>query len=109
MLDLNKALSYWECINNSQNKELINNFKISALRYTRYRVKDLILINKGEEINKNDVEITFNNFLDVVDSLSKEMNKNNEDTQWRLELGDDKKMIADFACYISLILSFNTR
>jgi hypothetical protein len=33
------------------------------------------------------------------------MIKNGEHASWRKELGDDRKVIGDFACYISYVLS----
>jgi len=37
------------------------------------------------------------------------MVKENKDTSWRVELGEDRKVIGDFACFLHCILGIETR
>ena len=37
------------------------------------------------------------------------MIKNCDDAGWKLKLGDDRKVIGDFACYVNCILSLSAK
>ncbi len=37
------------------------------------------------------------------------MIKSNEDANWRMELGNDRKEIGDFACYVQCFLGLTSR
>jgi hypothetical protein len=50
-----------------------------------------------------------NEFIEACDSMSKNMQHEGEDASWRTDLGDDRKEIGDFACYINLILGLVAR
>ena len=50
-----------------------------------------------------------NVFIDACNIMSRNMIKNGEDASWRKELGDDRKVIGDFACYISFVLGIKAR
>jgi hypothetical protein len=48
-------------------------------------------------------------FIEACDCMSRAMEEENEERSWRTELGDDRKEIGDFACYIHLILGLVAR
>lgn len=42
-----------------------------------------------------------NTFIDCCNILSRNMIEAGENADWRKDLGDDRKLIGDFACYVS--------
>lgn len=48
-------------------------------------------------------------FIEACDGMSRDMVAEGEDVSWKTELGDDRKEIGDFACYIHLILGLVAR
>lgn len=53
--------------------------------------------------------LAHNAFIDACNILSRNMAKEDEDNSWRAELGDDRKIIGDFACYIHCFLGIEAR
>jgi len=48
-------------------------------------------------------------FIEACDMMGRCMQNEKEDFSWRGELGNDRKEIGDFACYIHLILGLVAR
>jgi hypothetical protein len=48
-------------------------------------------------------------FIEACDGMSRNMQEEGEETSWKTDLGDDRKEIGDFACYIHLILGLVAR
>ncbi len=48
-------------------------------------------------------------FIEACDGMSRSMEDDKEDNSWRSELGNDRKEIGDFACYLHLILGLVAR
>jgi hypothetical protein len=48
-------------------------------------------------------------FIEACEGMSRNMREEGEETSWKTELGDDRKEIGDFACYINLILGLVAR
>lgn len=48
-------------------------------------------------------------FIESCGVMARAMAAEQEDTAWRDELGDDRKEIGDFACYLHLILGLVAR
>jgi len=53
--------------------------------------------------------ISHNAFIDTCNILSRNMIKEGEDASWRRLLGNDRKAIGDFACYLTCILAVQAR
>jgi hypothetical protein len=53
--------------------------------------------------------LAHNAFIDSVNIMSRNMDKENEDNLWRAVLGDDRKIIGDFACYVHMFLGLEAR
>jgi hypothetical protein len=96
-------------IEESKLTELRNSLYEYAVRYSRLRV-DQLLVN-AEQGKMLDEERTrkHNAFIDACNILSRNMIKNGEDAHWREELGNDRKMMGDFACYINYVLGIKAR
>ena len=53
--------------------------------------------------------LTHNTFIDACNILSRNMAKEGEDNSWRAELGDDRKIIGDFAFFLHCFLGLAAR
>ncbi len=53
--------------------------------------------------------LAHNAFIDACNILSRNMGAEGEDNSWRADLGDDRKIIGDFACYIHCFLGIEAR
>ena len=81
----------------------------SATRYARVRVD---WERSSPDVRRDmDDERTrsHNTFIDSCNILSRNMAKIGEDNSWRQLLGDDRKTIGDFACYLHCLLGLKAR
>jgi hypothetical protein len=75
------------------------------------RIRATYLLSSYEERIEMDQRRTLahNAFIDSVNIMSRNMDKENEDNLWRAVLGDDRKIIGDFACYVHMFLGLEAR
>jgi hypothetical protein len=93
----------------SQHAELFANLLASAVRYAEFRSRwALTTTDERQEID-HDRTGAHNTFIDSCNALSRAMARSGEDIGWRASLGDDRKVIGDFACYIHLFLTLPAR
>lgn len=96
-------------LDSSQHKKLVFNLIKNAVRYAHLRVDWYLadLTNRFEI----DVERTraHNAFIDSCNILSRNMQLSNEDISWRALIGNDRKQIGDFACFIHAIIGIKAR
>ena len=93
----------------SKEKDLVNELILYAIRYAQIRVEWLLSDkNKRIEIDNSRTQ-SHNVFIDSCNILSRQMEKLSEDNSWRQLLGNDRKTIGDFACYIHFELSIKAR
>ncbi len=72
----------------------------TAIRYTNMRVEWLFM-TPAERLGLDKQRSTAHNaFIDAVNILSRSMAKAGQDIEWRRLLGDDRKNIGDFACFL---------
>ncbi len=95
-------------LNNTSNTEQRDNLIENAVRYSEIRTQWYFAdMDKRIEIDTLRTSI-HNSFIDSCNILSREMFKAGENADWRKHLGDDRKIIGDFACYINLFIGLNT-
>jgi len=93
----------------SKEQELVNDLIVYAIRYAQIRV-DWIISDKNKRIEMDNIRTQSHNaFIDTCNILSRQMEKLSEDNSWRQLLGNDRKTIGDFACYIHYALSIKAR
>ena len=80
-----------------------------AVRYSRLRVDQLLSDNEQRKIIDEERTRTHDAFIDACNILSRNMIKNGEDASWRKDLGDDRKIIGDFACFVNYVLGIKAR
>lgn len=80
-----------------------------AVRYARIRTD--YQLTPSESTNEIGALRTnaHNAFIYSCNILSRNMANNGEDITWRKTLGDDRKVIGDFACYVHCILGIQAR
>ena len=108
-LSFKNAEEIFNLIELSKLNSLKQNLYASAIRYAQIRTDwEFKTIDERSEIDK---ERTFahNIFIDSCNILSRNQLKDVEDNNWRIKLGNDRKNIGDFACYISLFLGLRNR
>jgi len=66
-------------------------------------------LNLLSEDSGNTKTVSHDAFIDSCNILSRNMAKAGEDNSWREVLGDNRKEIGDFACYLSCILGIKAR
>ena len=115
ILSFNEALTLFRLIekhmkpNDSDFMELYSAFIKSAVKYSQIRA-EWYLMEIDEKVQKDSFRtILHNSFIDSCNILSRYMNNMKLDSSWRERLGDDRKRIGDFACYISAILGIKSR
>ncbi len=72
----------------------------TAIRYSQIRAEWLLMT--VEERHETDARRTaaHNAFIDALNILSRAMKKAGQDNEWRRLLGDDRKDLGDFACFL---------
>lgn len=90
-------------------EDLKNDLIQKAVRYARIRTD--YQLAPSESTNEIGALRTnaHNAFIDSCNILSRNMANNDEDITWRKTLGDDRKVIGDFACYVHCILGIQAR
>lgn len=87
--------------------DLETNLIQNAIKYARIRTDWMLTPSeKRVEISRGDAH---NAFIDSCNILSEAMANNGEDVTWRKTLGDNRKVIGDFACYLHCILGIQAR
>lgn len=90
-------------------EDLKNDLIQKAVRYARIRTDYQLTPSES----RNEIgalrTIAHNAFIDSCNILSRNMADNGEDITWRKTLGDDRKVIGDFACYLHCILGIHAR
>jgi len=97
------------CINQSNCTELKISLYEYAIRYSRLRIDQLFASDEQKKILEEERKRAHNAFIDACNIMSRNMIKKGEDVSWRKELGDDRKVIGDFACYINYALGLKAR
>jgi len=65
----------------------------------------------NEEKLENDPSRTIkhNAFIDSVNILARLINSDGIETPWREQLGDQRKRVGDFACFVAYIVGISNR
>lgn len=90
-------------------KELYEDFLDGAFKYAS--IRSLWLTMSKDEKMERDKERTFkhDSIINRVNILARYLEKMGNDVSWRVELGDSRKRIGDFACYLALFYGLEAR
>lgn len=103
------ASQLYQQITSTRHHDLMRELERTAVVYAHHRAT--WALGSHEERREMDAARTaaHNAFIDACNILSRAMTRSCEDSSWRVALGDDRKGIGDFACYIHCHLSIGAR
>lgn len=95
--------------NDSDVKELWDDLIENVLEYAAIR-SQWLTFTKEERREKDSVRTGKHNVaIGSFNVLSRYLEKMGKDIQWREQLGDERKRVGDFTCYIAFIWGLNAR
>jgi len=95
--------------NDSDAKEIWDELIESLIKYAAIRSKWLTL-TREERVEKDPGRsLVHNSLIASFNMLSRYLERIDKDTSWRVQLGEERKRIGDFACYIAFIFGLNAR
>jgi len=108
-MDFQTAAKIFEVVESTQLKNLKNDLITLALDYAKIRADYYISDLEEKREKESSRTIAHNSFIESCNILSRNMDKIGEPAEWRSILGDERKYIGDFACYIHLFLALKAR
>jgi len=109
MLDYTTARHCYELIQESSQAAYRRELFAKAAEYARLRTQWLLFSREQRlEMDRRRAQ-AHNAFIAACNSLAREMTGHDEDDSWRIDLGDDRKLIGDLACYIHCFLGIEAR
>ncbi len=86
-----------------------NDFLKKAAKYTKIRA-DWEHMSKEEKMDADSGRTAaHNSLIAATNILSRIAEKEGVDNSWRSELGDDRKRVGDFACFVTYITGISNR
>lgn len=108
-MDHARAAEIWRVLGETQLMELRMDLVRAAIKYSNCRVEwNLARHEQRGEMGPARTR-AHNAFIDACNILSRNMAKAGEANEWRSLLGDDRKEIGDFACFVVLFLGLAAR
>jgi hypothetical protein len=103
-IDYHIARELFQAISISKCQDRWRDLLAKAATYARIRV-DWILADKAKQSAMGEQRTAHHNaFIAACDELAEVMTDAGEETAWRERLGEDRKIIGDFACFVHCIL-----
>lgn len=66
--------------------------------------------DREKRMEKDSLRSSYHNaFIDSLNILARLLNSEGIETKWRQQLGDNRKRIGDFACFMTYIIGINNR
>lgn len=89
--------------------ELYRELSELALKYTKFRL-DWMSYDREERLEKGSARSSCHNvFIDKCNILARYLKAQGKTAAWRDTLGEDRRRIGDFACYITFIGTLHER
>ncbi len=108
-MDLETARRVYDAIAQTRLERLRTDLFSAAIRYARIRVDwHFVTLERRKEMEQKR-SLAHNALIDACNILSRNTLKEGEDNSWRAVLGDDRKEIGDFACYLHAIFGIMAR
>ncbi len=104
-----EAEKIFDQLSNTKCESLRDDLIDLAVRYARIRVDWLLMDPKERGEIEASRSRAHNALIDACDILSRNMAAEGEDNSWRAALGNDRKIIGDFGCYIHYKLGMQAR
>ncbi len=91
----------FEAIERSSDAELKRQLYRKAVDYAMIRAEWYFCAVAERAERDRARSAAHDSFIDTCNILSRAMNRAKEDNSWRAALGNDRKRIGDFACYVT--------
>ena len=108
-MDYDEAVNLWCLIRSSALTDLRQDLIDLAVRYARARVDYHLAEPEKQRWMGHDRSTLHNALISACDVLARNMVQHGEDRSWRDRLGNDRKIIGDFACYLHVIFGIAAR
>lgn len=108
-LDHTTAQQAYHLISQSRLTELRTALLKAAVRYAAIRAEWHFMSLPERATADPGRTIAHNRFIDSCNILSREQAKIGEDNSWREMIGMDRKMVGDFACWVSCWVGIENR
>ena len=108
-LNFNNAYLFYYQIDQSSLTSLKKSLFLAAIRYAHIRAEWSYKSTDEKADTETERTASHNHFIDTCNILSRNQAKIGEDNSWRKELGENRKIIGDFACYIHLFIGIKSR
>lgn len=103
-MTIEEVNKYYMTIKKTSFIELKQDLITAAIKYATIR-SEWSMMTRNEKLEKDSYRtLSHNSFISICNALSRNMSKVGEDSTWRNEIGNDRKIIGDFACYINCIV-----
>lgn len=91
-------------------KELYKELIEDIVKYVKFRIDWYSICSREERIEKDSIRTSFHDsVIRNIKILARYQSNLGKNTNWQTELGDDRRRIGDFACYIAFIYGINSR
>lgn len=90
-------------------KALSDNVVKSACKYAKMRIDWEFMNNDEKSENDSYRTSSHNAFIDSLNILGRYQGKQDIDNSWREQLGEERKHIGDFACYIAYRIGIDNK
>ena len=99
------------CIDNGDEdaKELYYDFLEGAFKYSSIRSSWLTMTKDDKMERDKERTLKHDSVINRVNILARYLEKEGKDISWRVKLGDSRKKIGDFACYVALFYGLHAR
>ena len=94
---------------NEYKEEIVNELIEKSIKYSVVRAKWEVW-NREIKIKEDEGRtLKHNSVIDAFNILARLIKSEDIDTSWRDRLGDDRKRIGDFACFLTYMVGINNR
>ncbi len=103
------ALALYELISATANIDLKRDLEEAALAYAHCRARCLLASREERESMNAARSAAHETLIDACNILARAMSRSDENSAWRAVLGDDRKVVGDFACQLHCLLALRAR
>ncbi len=95
--------------NDEDGNELYHDFVEMALKYAGTR-GGWLLLSRDEKVEQDKGRtLQHDTVINRINILARYLGNQGKDISWREELGESRKTIGDFACYVALLYGISAR
>lgn len=108
-LDYQTALNAFTTVQNSKLGETRKSLYKAAVHYATIRAEWEFLDNEDRMDQDSGRTAIHNRFIDCCNKFVREQSSIGENTSWFNTINQDRKLIGDWACYVSCFLGIENR